>query len=137
MAYSHRLDSGLLPLCDIAETARHYQGIIDWKTAERRAVQWRAKKCAYLSLRLAKDLLAAELPDEVLGALEPDDLEPRFLAWARGAGRARSEQHLAACDQFGAAAREAAAHRENPSIPPNGFPVKRVHGDLVLRSQVL
>jgi len=109
MAYEHRLDFGLLPLCDIAETIRHYRRTIDWQELEQRAARWGAQRCTYLSLRLAKDLLNARVPDQILRTMEPDDLRPRFLAWAgdqmlRGQSRSlppignlvrqREEQHL-------------------------------------------
>jgi len=82
LVYVHRLEFGILGLCDISEAVRHYQGSLDWGALDRRAGRWGARRCAYLSLRLARDLLAAEVPDEVLAALEPDDVDPRLVAWA-------------------------------------------------------
>jgi hypothetical protein len=83
LTYEHRLEFGLLGLCDVSETIRHCHGSLDWETLDRRAGRWGAMRCAYLSLRLARDLLGADVPDEVLATLEPDDVDPQLLVWAR------------------------------------------------------
>jgi hypothetical protein len=69
--------------CDIAETIRYYKGEIDWKQVQARARQWGAGNCVYLTLYLARELLKAGVPDEVLNELVPGDLKPQFTTWAK------------------------------------------------------
>jgi hypothetical protein len=79
----HRFIVGLRAFCDIAETIRHYQDEIDWDQVQLRARQWGAGKCVYLTLYLARELLEAAVPDEVLDPLRPDGFELQVVAWAR------------------------------------------------------
>jgi len=81
-AYHHFFEQGFRPLCDILETIRHYQNKIDWTQVEHRASQWNAKKPVYLTLRLAKELLAANVPDELLNALKPKTFDERLMVCA-------------------------------------------------------
>jgi len=78
-AYHHLFEHGLRPLCDILETIRYYQDKIDWTQVEHRAYQWNAKKPVYLTLRLAKELLAAEVPNKLLNALKPKTFDERLM----------------------------------------------------------
>ena len=82
LTYVHRLEFGLLGLCDISEAVRQYQRSLDWEVLCERASRWGVTRCAYLSLRLVRDLLAAPVPDEVLATLEPDRVGPDLVAWA-------------------------------------------------------
>jgi len=81
-AYHHFFEQGLRPLCDILETIRHYQNEIDWTQVEHRASQWNAKNFVYLTLRLAREILAAEVPDELLNALKPKKFDERLMVCA-------------------------------------------------------
>jgi hypothetical protein len=83
ISFHDRFTVGLKPFCDIAETLRYYRGEMDWEQLQLRARQWGAGKCVYLTLHLTRELLAIPVPDEVLSALEPKDLEPKFVTWAR------------------------------------------------------
>ena len=81
--YHHFFGYGLRPFCDISETIRHYQDEIDWEQIQRRIRQWGAGNCVYLTLLLARELLEAAVPDEVLNALKPDDFDLQVVDWAR------------------------------------------------------
>jgi hypothetical protein len=63
--------NGLRALCDIQETIRHYQDELDWDTVQNRAREWGAGNAVYLTLDLAKSLLGADVPDELLNKLKP------------------------------------------------------------------
>jgi len=82
-SFQHRFIIGLRALCDISETLWHYRDEMDWEQVRLRARQWGAGKCGYLTLHLARELLGALVPDDVLSALEPSGLHPRFVTWAR------------------------------------------------------
>lgn len=78
----HFCEFSARPWCDIAETIRHYGQGLSWDTVIERAGRWRGRRGTYLALRLAKDLLAAGVPNEVLLALKPADLEERIVGIA-------------------------------------------------------
>jgi hypothetical protein len=58
-------------LYDIQKTIAHYE--IDWNLLFKRASEWKAEKVVYLALYIAKDCLAAEVPDKVLNEFKPKD----------------------------------------------------------------
>jgi hypothetical protein len=58
-------------LYDIQKTIAHYE--IDWNLLFKRACQWKAEKVVYLALYIAKDCLAADVPDKVLNEFKPKD----------------------------------------------------------------
>lgn len=78
----HAYTMGLRPLCDIAETIRHYGAEMDWPALAARASDWRASRCAYLTFHLARKWLDAAIPESACSALAPADLDPRTVAWA-------------------------------------------------------
>ncbi|HCV42808.1 MAG TPA: hypothetical protein DGH68_04950 [Bacteroidetes bacterium] len=78
----HRFGLGIRPLADIGETIHRYHGELDWEQFLRRSRQWHARNCVYLTLLLAKTLLEAAVPDEVLNALRPGDFDERLIVWA-------------------------------------------------------
>ena len=82
-SFQHVLTAGLRAYCDVSETIQHYQGRVNWPQVCIRARRWGATKPAYLTLRMARELLSAAVPDQVLSALEPSDLELRFVEEAR------------------------------------------------------
>ena len=81
-SYHHHFYFGLRPLIDIAETIRHYQDRLSWKDLEIRAREWNADRCAWLTLRSARQLLGAAVPESVLTALKPELIDEELLAWA-------------------------------------------------------
>jgi hypothetical protein len=74
---------GLRYLCDVAETVRRFSGELDWPGFARRAEEWGAATYAGLGLLLAREVLGADVPADVLGQLLPGGLDPRALAAAR------------------------------------------------------
>jgi hypothetical protein len=75
--------AGLRGMCDLTETLRHFQGSLDWELLQQRAQVWKAGRCLYVNLWLAKELLQAPVPQGWLNTLQPAGLEPRHLAIAR------------------------------------------------------
>jgi len=92
-ACKHKL-IGVRPLCDIRETIRHYKRRIRWGEIETRAAEWRITPQVCLTLRLAKDLLGAEVPQAVLNAMRPDDFNDGLLDLARGMVLNRATENL-------------------------------------------
>ena len=82
-SFHHKFRIGLKSFCDISETVRHYRDEMDWEQVQLRARQWGASKCAYLTLHLARELLEAAVPDEVLDTLKPDGFDLQLVAWAK------------------------------------------------------
>ncbi len=70
--FHHQLTFGVRGLCDVLEIIRRYEGAIDWEVLERCAVLWQIEKCVYLTLRLAREKLGAQVPTRLLQALDPE-----------------------------------------------------------------
>jgi len=81
-AVHHSYSAGLRPLCDIAAATRAYQPRLDWEALVARAREWQATHCVYLTLRLAQELLGADVPISALHALAPADMDSRLVVWA-------------------------------------------------------
>ena len=81
--HPHKLTGGIRSLCDIAETIQRYGRQIDWNQLQTRSSRWRINQYVYLTLRLAKELLGAEVPDPVLDSLEPHGFDRGLVRWAR------------------------------------------------------
>lgn len=96
-ACEHNFAMGLKCLCDINTSLEHYRGDIDWGLLQSCGRQWGASRCAYLTLRLGRELLGIPVPDETMQTLKPNDRDESVVATARAqilsAGRARG--HLA------------------------------------------
>jgi len=73
--YGHRFTFGLRPLCDVAEVVRHYGGTMAWTDVEARARRYHWHRGVYLMLRLAKEMLGAAVPEEILRALPSGDVD--------------------------------------------------------------
>ena len=80
---THGFEPGLKLFCDIGEILQHNGKDLDWDVFLRRAREWGAGKCVYLTLKLASDLLGVVFPKGVLESLKPSDFEDRFVALAR------------------------------------------------------
>lgn len=80
---NHQFSLGLRPICDIAQTVRYYGDEIDWEQVRHRAGQWAVGKYVYLTLRLARDLVDATVPEELLDSLQPEGFNPYVIVWAR------------------------------------------------------
>ena len=79
----HAFGQGLQPLYDIRFTLEHHTGGIDWERFISMVREWRAEKCVYLALRMAREITGAPVPDPVMQTLEPPDFDARWLAVAR------------------------------------------------------
>ena len=73
---------GLRHLCDIAETVHHFRDDLDWPQVKQSAREWDASRYAGLSLRLAKDLLGAPVPEDTPSELVPRGINARLLGQA-------------------------------------------------------
>ncbi len=82
-SFQHGFTMGLRSLCDISETLRHHRDEMDWEQVRLYAHQWGASKCVYVTLYLTRELLEAAVSDDMLNALEPKDLDPGLLTWAK------------------------------------------------------
>jgi hypothetical protein len=77
------LQAGLRPFCDIFETISRFGNEIDWLQVTGRAQEWRAVRYVGLTLQLARGMLHARVPDDVLQSLVPGGFDRRILAAAR------------------------------------------------------
>ena len=84
---------GLRYLCDIAETIRHFGSGLDWPRIADRARKWDATKFAGLSLHLARAMLGAAVPDDVLERLVPEGIDQRVLAAAQETVLSQTSPH--------------------------------------------
>lgn len=80
----HVFQYGLRMVCDIAEMV--WRGGIDWERVGQRAYLWKAERCVYVNLWLARGLLNAPVPEGWLDSIKPRDLDRRYLLLA--------EEHL-------------------------------------------
>ncbi len=91
-----KLEAGLLALCDIREIVAAAGAGLDWTALTMRAREWKAGNGVGLALRLARDLLAVPVPDEILAALPPGGVDERIvrLAMEKMASGARRDASL-------------------------------------------
>ncbi len=73
---------GFRTFCDLAAVLRHHRAELDWAAIKGRAVGWRAGKGVYVALRLACELVQAEVPPTALEALRPDNFDGQGYALA-------------------------------------------------------
>ena len=79
-SFQHRFRLvGLRPCCDVATILVERGPNVDWELLICRARGWRWAKGVYLSLRLARDLLGAGVPDSVLHGLHPAGVDKKVL----------------------------------------------------------
>lgn len=81
-AHGHVFGEGLRSQCDISAMIQCCGSDLDWEQVRYRASQWRIGRCAYLTLRFARDLWDVAVPGEVLTALDPGNLDTEVVAWA-------------------------------------------------------
>lgn len=79
----HGLEIGLRPFCDIALAIGRFRSRIDWAQVEERAREWGASRSVGLTLHLARSMLGAGVPDDVLQWLVPGGIDQRILDTAR------------------------------------------------------
>jgi len=72
-SYHHQFSSGLRSLCDIAETIHRFNAGIDWHAIMEQSIIRKWDRGVYLTLRLAKEMIGADVPSFVLEKLQPND----------------------------------------------------------------
>lgn len=83
LAFHHLFEfAGLRSFCDIREIVRHYGGQMEWEQIRQRAKDWGVTNCIYITLVLARELLDAKVPDDVIEALKPADSDSSMKTWA-------------------------------------------------------
>jgi hypothetical protein len=83
-SYHHCFEFGLRPSCDIAATLQRFGDSLDWSQIIERARRWQWVRGTYLALRLARDLVGAAVPMEILQQLQPSPFDEAIVAVARG-----------------------------------------------------
>jgi hypothetical protein len=84
---------GLRHVCDIDETIHRFRGELDWAQVAERAREWSATRHLGLTLHLARSLLDAVVPDDVLERLVPEGVDRRILEAAREAVLTQTARH--------------------------------------------
>jgi hypothetical protein len=79
----HELREGLKRLYDVAALTSAAGEQMDWAQAQSRAAAWGCRKSLFLALHLARALLNAPVPQEVLERLRPDDFTAQLDALAQ------------------------------------------------------
>jgi len=82
-SYQHQFAFGLRPSCDIAQVIEHYGEALDWGIVRQRAETWGWGRGVYLALYLAKELVGANVPGEVLRQLKPSTFEDTIVTTAK------------------------------------------------------
>ncbi len=83
LSYHHRFEFGLRPICDIARIIRYGQNNLDWPQVIDRAKRWQWERGIYLALRLAKELIGADIGEETLKQLQPIGFDEQIVTAAR------------------------------------------------------
>jgi putative nucleotidyltransferase-like protein/transglutaminase superfamily protein len=81
-SYHHWFDFGLRPYCDVAAVIRAAPDL-DWDGVVDRAQHNGWSRGVYLTLRLAKVLLAAAVPESVLESIKPPEFDEALVEFAR------------------------------------------------------
>jgi hypothetical protein len=71
-AYSHHFEQGVRPLCDIRALIDASGHGMDWGEVASRAIEWRSDRGVVLGLVLARNLLGASFPKDVIPRLGGD-----------------------------------------------------------------
>jgi hypothetical protein len=82
-AYQHEFEFGLRPFCDIAQIMRRQHEDLLWPAVVARARAWRGTRGVFLALQLARDMVGAAVPAQVLRELCPDACPDSVLHNAR------------------------------------------------------
>jgi hypothetical protein len=72
----------LRSLLDVREIARRFGSLLSWNVVRRRAKEWNARGGVHLVLLLARELVGAEIPAEVIDDLEPGGYDSETRDWA-------------------------------------------------------
>lgn len=82
-SYGHQFNFGLRPYVDIGMAIGFFDGKLDWDAIADRAARWNWSKGVYLTLELARELVGARIPDDVLAKLKPADLDTAIIQEVR------------------------------------------------------
>jgi hypothetical protein len=82
-SYTHQFRLGVRACWDLLEVVRYHGDGIDWDQVVRRAQEWKIGRYVYLTLRLVRELLAADIPATAIAALEPPDFPAEIVTWAK------------------------------------------------------
>jgi hypothetical protein len=83
VSFGHRFRFGLRGAWDVLEVARHHRDTLDWEVIVQRARQWGVSRYVYLTLRLVRELLGAEIPPAALAGLRPPGFAQEVVGWAK------------------------------------------------------
>ena len=109
----HLMDTGrfighVRTLCDIGEVCRRYSEAIEWRQLVARACAYKMEKPLYYALHLAREMVGAGVPSEVLRKLRTSfgqlPLEERAITAVARRALLSDDQHspvLAGVDRFG------------------------------------
>ncbi len=79
----HSFAFTLRPYVDILATIEHFSDELNWDNILKCAQKWGWARGVYLSLRMAKEFLGAEVPNRVLESLNPKEDTEKFYAIAK------------------------------------------------------
>jgi hypothetical protein len=83
LGFHHNYEFGALrSLCDIREIISRHDGIIDWGYISETATNSGFPKAIFLPLYLAKMLVSAQVPKNVIASLCPDTIPSEPVKWA-------------------------------------------------------
>ncbi len=82
-SYQDQFEFGLRPACDVAAVIERFGKGINWEAVRRRAGDWQWTRGVYAVLRVARELIGADVPSGVLQAMRPDDWSEEILATIR------------------------------------------------------
>ena len=83
LGYQHHFDLGLRGLYDIVTVLAHYEGKINWSQLGLTASQWGVERVAGLVLKLAKDLLGANIDEASINQMLVENIPDQLLVDAR------------------------------------------------------
>ena len=69
VSYQHGFEFGIRSLVDIATAIRRFDGELDWQFVEHQCRAWSWQRGVHLPLYLARDLLGAAVPNDLLDSL--------------------------------------------------------------------
>jgi hypothetical protein len=75
--------TGLRPFCDLLEIIRRNENKMDWDHVFLRSGQWGIEKFVYLTLNMTRELLGADVPEDLLKTIRPPDFQERIMDWTR------------------------------------------------------
>jgi hypothetical protein len=82
-SHHHQFHSGLRSLCDIAETIHRFNSAVNWHAIIEQAIIRKWDRGVYLTLRLTKEMVGADVPTFVLERLQPDDVPATLMERVR------------------------------------------------------